>query len=104
MNTKCFNTHLCTTNNGQVSLSNCGRCYRINFNNIMIFQGYEEYLGFFKKVEDCHYAVKDDTDISTRDIVFGTCSTFMILCFSVQEIAELYYLLQSALIEANIYV
>ena len=40
----------------------------------------------------------------TRDIVFSTFSNCMILCFSVTEIAELYYLLQSALIEAKIYV
>lgn len=104
MNPKCFSHSLCKTNNGEVFLSDCGRCFKVIFNNIVLIHGYESYLQYFKNVENCHYSIKDDSDQETRDIVFSTMSNCMILCFSVTEIAELYYLLQSALIEAKIYV
>ena len=104
MNHKCFNQSLCKTNSGEVFLSNCGQCFKVIFNNIVLIHGYESYLTYFKNIENCHYSIKGDSDQETRDIVFSTFSNCMILCFSVTEIAELYYLLQSALIEAKIYV
>ena len=104
MNANCFNYSLCKTNNGEVLLSACGRNYKMVFNNIILIHGYESYITFFKNVENCHYSVKEESDKDKRDIVFATLSSSMVFCFSVSEIAELYYLMQSALIEAKIYV
>lgn len=101
---KCFRQSLYKTNHGEVFISQCGNNYKLVYNNLVLIHGYESYMQFFKNVENCHYTVKDEEDKVTRDIVFSTCSSCMIFCFSVTEIAELYYLLQSALIEAKIYV
>ena len=104
MNISCFNHSLCKTNNGEVFISECGRNYKVVFNNIMMIHGYESYVAFFKNVENCHYTVKGESNKERRDIVFSTVSSCMVFCFSIKEIAELYYLMQSALIEAKIYV
>ena len=92
------------TNTGEVFLSECGQCFIVIFNNIVLKLLVNVLLLYFKNIENCHYSIKGDSDQETRDIVFSTFSNCMILCFSVTEIAELYYLLQSALIEAKIYV
>lgn len=104
VNKCCFNTSLCKTNHGEVSLSSCGSQWRLMFNNIVMIHRYESYLKLFKEIEDCHYHTKNDVNKNVRNIVFSTCKCSVVLCFSPEEIAELYYLLQSAMIEANIYV
>lgn len=101
---QCFSQSLYKTNNGEVFISACGNKYKVVYNNIILIHKYESYLDFFKNIEECHFATKGDADKTSRNIVFSTCSTCMILCFSPTEIAELHYLLQSALIEAKIYV
>ena len=101
---ECFKQSLYSTNNGEVFISNCGHKFKLVYNNLMIIHGYESYVKFFKNIEECHFVVKDDPDKKNRNIVFSTCSALTVFCFSVLEIAELHYLLQSALIEARIYV
>ncbi|MEM9547896.1 MAG: DUF6686 family protein [Bacteroidota bacterium] len=100
----CFQLSLYKTNNGEVFISNCGYKYKLVYNNIMLIHGYESYLKFFRNIEECHFVVKDDPDQNSRTVKFSTNTALTIFCFSPLEIAELHYLLQSALIEAKVYV
>lgn len=99
----CFQQNLCTTNHGKVAISNCGCQFLIQYNNISLIHNLDAYLDFFKNVENCHYAVQKDPEQDTRNIIFATKIECMRLRFSPLEISELYYLLQSALIEYKIY-
>jgi len=104
MNQTCFRTSLCKTNHGEVCLSHCGRRFKITFQNLIIVHDYNSYITFFNSIEECQYAVKESNADDERNIHFCTPFSNIAYRFSTIEIAELYYLLQSALIEVKIYV
>ncbi len=99
----CFREVLSKTNHGTIYISPCGEYYKIVFNNIIFIHDQKAFTDFYANVENCHKTVKDETIRDNRDIVFSTLMKTMILCFSVDEICELHYLLQSALIDSHAY-
>lgn len=101
--TSCFQESLCDTNHGRISISNCGRRFLISYNNINLIHDLDAYLDFYKNVEHCHEAVKNDPKQEDRNVVFATKVECMRLTFSPIEIKELYYLMQSALIEYKVH-
>ena len=59
MNHTCFKHNLAKTNNGcGIFYLIAGKCYKVEFNNIVLVHGYDSYVLFFKNVENCHYSVK----------------------------------------------
>lgn len=99
---KGFKHVLCKTNSGSVALSNCGCCFRIQYNNVLIYNDYQAFRKFYENLQDCYEAVNGDKDGDERSIFFGTRVENMMLSFSVLEIKELHYLFESALIEYEV--
>lgn len=98
----CLNNQLSVTNNGQVFISNCCQTFKVTYNNIALFFPSDAFLDFYQNIENCHTSIKNDSDKDKRNIVLSTRMNCIEFRFSVNEIAELHYLLQSALIESKV--
>ncbi|GLR16934.1 hypothetical protein GCM10007940_15490 [Portibacter lacus] len=74
------------------------------FNNIVLFQNSINFHCFYENGQECYHSVKNDREKNKRDIVFTTVIENIKLAFSVNEIRELWYLLESAHLESKNYV
>ncbi|GEM_PF-493906 len=98
MKSKCFRQSLCKTNNGEVSISNCGQTFKVEYNNVIVIHPQSSFFSFYESVRDCEINLRQREDRNTRDVLFSTFSSCMILSFSPREIQELFYLLESSIL------
>jgi hypothetical protein len=94
---------LYSTNNGEVTLSNCGNHYKIVYKNIVICQNQTEYYKLLKSVSDCNEFYSNEKNSEVKDIVFSTYDPSIFFIFSPLEIEELKFLMESSWIESQIY-
>ena len=84
---------------GDISISDCGSCFRIKFGNLVLMQDYSGLLAFINNVQECYVEVKQDADHKLRDIFFATKISNMFLQFSANEICDLFHLMQDAVVQ-----
>lgn len=97
-----YEDELSRTEQGSIILSCCGNSIRLQFGNIVAVQSYEALLDFFDNVTECYKSVRHQEESDIRDIYFNTRLDCLVLNFSPREIAELFTLLQRAIIEYEI--
>lgn len=97
-----FKETLCESPYGNITISDCQNRFRIEFNNIVLFQNYKSFLAFYDNVDDCKQDIKFNDNEDTRDICFTTKVENLFLNFSKKEIDELHYLLETALIQFEV--
>lgn len=93
---------LSTSEHGEISISDCKNCFKVQFGNLMIMQNYDAYLGFLDNVQHCNSVVYKEVENTTRDICFSTKLPHMHIQFSAKEIGELCELLENAMINYEI--
>ena len=98
----CYTHKLCETNHGEVSASCCGTCLKIVYKNLVMIHNYEGFEAYYKNVEECVKELNIDQGCGDKEMVFATQAKNIFLQYNEKEIRELYYLLQSSLIEYHI--
>ena len=91
------------TLNGQIDVSTCGCCYRVRFNNIMMTLDFESLEQYYFEILDCHITVKDDEDKDSRLLFFQSKLSNLAFMYSVNEISELHYLLETTVLQSPAY-
>lgn len=87
---------------GKVWISECGGYVKVDFANVVLIHSYKAFLAFYNNIEDCYSNVAFDLHSTSRDICFTTRMPNLFLQFSVDEITELFDLLQSAILQYEI--
>jgi hypothetical protein len=91
----CCYKSLVETNNGKIYQTPCEANYIIEFNNLIIIENSHFLIEFYHNVAECYYSLKDRYD-DKRDIIFNTSNLRMKFVFNLEEIKELFYLLETA--------
>lgn len=101
----CCDNLLCETVSGKVynaECSDCGEIFVVMFNNVVLVHDEEGYRDLVRKVRGCYDAnvVASECAQPSGYVVFQTNSNSIKLSFSLQELRELNYLLETAYMES----
>jgi hypothetical protein len=91
-----FREILCKTNDGQIELSCCGRYIKICFYHLVMMYNEKEFEVLCKAMQECYKEVRDDKNRKSKLIVFSTPIESMKLRFSIEDIEQFQYLLETS--------
>jgi len=97
----CFREVLCQTNDGEVALSCCGNHYKVSFFHLVMVYDKEDFSGLYRSLHQCLREVKHCKNKETKSIIFSTPLNSMRLRFSVSDIEQLHYLIETAYFETK---
>lgn len=99
----CYRIEIAKTKTGIVEMCSSKRLYRLTFNNIMLTFNERSIQTFLFSVSNCNDTVSHDRDRKNRFIGFDSVVNSISFKFSVPEVEELKYLIETAVIESEIY-
>ncbi|MBK6363715.1 MAG: hypothetical protein IPL63_16305 [Saprospiraceae bacterium] len=91
-----FREILCQTNDGQIELSCCGQYYKISFHHMVMRYNEQEFVTLSRAMKECYEEVRNDKNRKGKLIVFSTPVESMKLRFSIEDIEQFQYLLETS--------
>lgn len=98
----CFREILCQTNDGDIALSCCGNHYKVSFFHLVMVYDKKDLFGLYRSLHQCQKEVTTYKNKDLKTIIFSTPLNSMRLRFSPRDIEQLYYLIETACLEAKI--
>jgi hypothetical protein len=97
----CFREILCQTNDGQIEQSCCGHYFKICFYHMVMMYSKSEFNSLYKAMNECYNEVRYDKNRKSKLIVFSTPLESMKLRFSIEDIEQFQYLLETSYLILN---
>ncbi len=97
----CFREILCDTNDGRIERSNCGNFFKVSFFHMVMVYPKNDFYTLYYAMKECYETVRFDTNKHNKNIVFSTPVESMKLRFSVSDIEQMFYMIETSYLFAN---
>lgn len=99
----CFQEILCDTNDGRIERSCCGNFIKISFFHMVMVYTTMDFHSLYFAMKECYETVRFDSNKHTKCIVFSTPVESMKLRFSVSDIEQIFYLIETSYLFSKTY-